>query len=55
MEASPLVPDILFHIGFVPISRSVVTTWAIMALLFVVLRVSLRAPKVNAGPTQAAL
>ena len=55
MEASPLVPDILFHIGFVPISRSVVTTWAIMALLFVVLRVTLRAPKVNAGPAQAAL
>lgn len=55
MEASPLVPDILFHIGFVPISRSVVTTWGIMALLFVVLRVSLGTPKVNAGPAQAAL
>ena len=39
MEGSPLTPDILFHLGPVPISRAVMTTWAIMAamaaLLFV--------------------
>lgn len=30
---SPLVSTILFHIGPVPISRTVVTTWVVMALL----------------------
>ena len=30
---SPLAIDILFHIGPVPVARSVVVTWAIMALL----------------------
>ncbi len=33
MERSPLAPDILFLIGPVPISRQVVTSWAIMAFL----------------------
>jgi F-type H+-transporting ATPase subunit a len=33
METSPLSPDILFLLGPVPISRPVVTTWAIMAIL----------------------
>ncbi|MCU4651467.1 F0F1 ATP synthase subunit A [Roseibacterium sp. SDUM158016] len=33
MEGSPLSPDILFQIGPVPISRAVMTTWVIMALL----------------------
>ncbi len=33
MERSPLVTTILFQIGPVPITRSVVTTWAIMVLL----------------------
>ncbi len=33
MESSPLVSTILFHVGPVPITEPVVTTWVIMALL----------------------
>ena len=55
MDASPLVPDILFHLGPIPIGRAVVTTWAIMALLTAFLSVALRRPSPDAGPVQAAL
>jgi len=37
MQHSPLAPQILFQIGPVPIDRAVVTTWAIMALMALVL------------------
>ncbi len=33
MNESPLQAPVLFHIGFVPISRTVVTTWGLMGLL----------------------
>jgi F-type H+-transporting ATPase subunit a len=33
MESSPLVSTILFHIGPIPITEPVVTTWIIMAML----------------------
>jgi F-type H+-transporting ATPase subunit a len=36
MEASPLVSTVLFHLGPVPITRPVATTWAIMAVLTLV-------------------
>lgn len=55
MDASPLVPDILFHIGPVPISRAVATTWAIMAALAAFLVLALRRPSSPSGPVQAAL
>lgn len=55
MGASPLAPDILFHIGPVPISRAVATTWAIIAFLMAFLRIALRHPSVSPGPVQAAL
>ena len=55
METSPLLPDILFHIGPVPISRAVMTTWILMAAMFVFLRVALRRPSPDASPVQAAL
>jgi F-type H+-transporting ATPase subunit a len=55
MDASPLVPDILFHLGPVPIGRAVVTTWALMAALVVFLAIALRNPSKTAGPVQAAL
>lgn len=55
MDASPLTPDILFHLGPVPISRPVVTTWAIMVGLTIFLVVALRRPRLDAGPLQAAL
>ncbi len=49
MNKSPLTPDILFQIGFVPISRAVVTTWAIMALLTLILIPLMR--RRASGPT----
>lgn len=55
MDASPLAPDILFHIGPVPISRAVATTWAIMAALAAFLAAALRRPSSASGPVQAAL
>ncbi|MGC9420153.1 MAG: F0F1 ATP synthase subunit A [Rhodovulum sp.] len=54
MDTSPLAPDILFHLGPVPISRAVATTWAIIALLFAVLRITFRDPA-RPGAVQAAL
>ena len=35
MNHSPLETAILFHVGIVPISRTVVTTWGLMAALTV--------------------
>ncbi len=55
METSPLVPDIVFHLGPVPISRAVVTTWVIMALLAGVLYLAFGRPGAKSGPLQAAL
>ena len=55
MENSPLMPDILFYIGPVPISRAVATTWALMAFMAVFLLATLRRPAHDAGPVQAAL
>lgn len=33
MNGSPLEPAVLFHLGVVPVTRHVATTWAIMAVL----------------------
>ncbi len=55
MDASPLSLDILFHIGPVPISRAVMTTWVIMAALAAFLTMALRQPALDPGPIQAAL
>lgn len=55
METSPLIPDILFHLGAVPISRPVVTTWAIMAVLIAVSWLGLRRVSVHAGTLQTVL
>lgn len=44
MVGSPLTPDILFHLGPVPISRAVATTWAIMAALAAFLAAAFRLP-----------
>ncbi|EPX84958.1 F0F1 ATP synthase subunit A [Salipiger mucosus] len=51
MDTSPLAPDILFAIGPVPISRAVVTTWAIMAAMtaFLLAAFRLNAPGLQAG------
>jgi F-type H+-transporting ATPase subunit a len=55
VETSPLLPEVLFHFGAIPISRAVVTTWALMLAMIAFLAVALHRPKVNAGPAQAAL
>ncbi len=55
MAQNPLLPDILFRIGPVPIDRAVVTTWAIMALLCALLALVLRRRRVQAGAAQSIL
>jgi len=55
METSPLAPDILFHLGPVPISLPVVTTWAIMAVLTALSWLGLRRARVHPGALQTAL
>ncbi len=55
METSPLVSEVLFHLGPIPISRPVVTTWAIMAVLTLVSWLGLRRTDVRAGALQAVL
>lgn len=55
MDASPLAPDILFRLGPVPISRPVVTTWVIMAVLTLISWAGLRRAAVRAGTLQAVL
>ena len=55
METSPLAPDILFHFGPVPISRPVVTTWAIMAVLTGVSWLGLRRATIQPGTLQTVL
>jgi len=55
MDTSPLAPDILFSMGPVPISRSVVTTWVIMAVLVTVSWLGLRRAGVSGGTLQTVL
>jgi len=55
MHANPLQTEILFHLGPVPISEAVVTTWVIMVLLVAVSWLGLREASADAGPLQTAL
>jgi len=55
METSPFGIDVLFYIGPVPIGRSVVTTWVIMAVLTFICWFGLRRPRVHAGTIQTVL
>jgi F-type H+-transporting ATPase subunit a len=55
IETSPLANEILFHLGPVPISRPVVTTWAIMAFLILASWLGLRQARVHAGTFQTVL
>lgn len=55
MDASPLAQDILFHLGPVPISRPVVTTWAIIVVLTATSWLGLHRPKIRAGTLQTVL
>lgn len=55
MQGSPLSSTILFHLGPVAISRPVLTTWAIMAVLAVVSWLVTRRLQVRPGRGQAVL
>lgn len=55
MNQSPLQAVVLFHVGFVPITRTVVTTWGLMAALTVGSWVATRAFQVVAGGWQAVI
>lgn len=55
MPGSPLTSTLLFHIGFVTITRPVVTTWAIMAVLVVFCRSVTRRLAILPGTRQAVL
>ena len=55
MDVSPLAPDILFQLGPVPISRAVVTTWAIMAVLTLASWLGTRRASIHAGGWQAVM
>ncbi len=55
MVSSPLTSALLFHIGPVAITRSVVTTWAIMAALAILCPVLTRRLAILPGSRQAVL
>ena len=48
MNHSPLETAIIFHLGIVPISRTVVTTWGLMAALTVASWIVTRGFRVDA-------
>ncbi len=55
MDASPFAIEILFYVGPVPIGRSVVTTWVIMAVLTIFCWLGLRRARIHAGTVQTVL
>lgn len=55
MIASPLASAVVFHIGAVGITRPVVTTWGIMAVLTVSSWLLTRHMRLQPGPAQALL
>lgn len=55
MHTNPLQTEILFHLGPVPISEAVVTTWMIMVFLVLVSRLGLHKAAIDAGPLQMSL
>ncbi|HEY7220853.1 MAG TPA: F0F1 ATP synthase subunit A [Candidatus Binatia bacterium] len=55
MDHSPLQTAILFHLGVVPISRTVVTTWGLMAALTIGCWLATRGVRLEAGSWQAVI
>jgi len=53
MNHSPLATAILFHIGIVPISRTIVTTWGLMAAVTIGSWIATRSFRVDPGGWQA--
>ena len=54
MEGNPLASLILFHVGPVPVTKPVVTTWVIMAVLVLASWLGLRRASVEPGGLQSA-
>jgi F-type H+-transporting ATPase subunit a len=52
---SPFGLETLFHLGPVPISRAVVTTWGIMAVLVLISWLGMRRARPDGGPVQTTL
>lgn len=52
---SPFGLETMFHLGPVPISRAVVTTWGIMAVLTLISWLGLRRARPDGGPVQTTL
>jgi len=55
LERSPLATTILFHVGPVPVTRPVVTTWAIIAVLTAASWLGTRRMRMRAGTWQVCL
>src|SRR5512135_406736 len=55
MIESPLRTTVLFHIGFVPIGSTVVTTWGLMAAMKIGCWVATRDLRIVAGGPQAVM
>jgi F-type H+-transporting ATPase subunit a len=55
MEANPLQAQALFHIGPIPITEAVATTWGIMALMVLVSWLGLRRARIDGGAAQTSL
>ena len=53
MNESPLHATVLFHLGFIPISGTVATTWALMIVLTVCCWIATRSFQVQPGNWQA--
>lgn len=52
---SPFGPQVMFEIGPVPVSRAVVTTWGVMAVLTLISWLAMRRARPDGGPVQTAL
>lgn len=55
MGTSDTFAPMLFHLGSLPIGEPVITTWALLLMIFVISWLSTRRLKLEPGPWQAAL
>lgn len=55
MNHSPLETTIIFHLGMIPVSRTVVTTWGLMAALTLACWIATRRFRLDVGAWQAVI
>ena len=55
MASTNTFAPILFHLGPLPIGETVVTTWALLLMIFVISWLSTRRLRLEPGPWQVAL